>query len=215
MRKEIFYRILQLTLIPLFLSFVKRVDGLDNVPKSNSFVVVANHTSYIDPFIIRSVFHKYLDKVIFYLVKKEIYNNRLIKWFLDSCGGIPVDRLKDGRIGLNSALGILKEGKAVGIFPEGTRSHDGKLHNGKTGAARLALFARCPILPIGIQNTFELWPRHNKIPKLKKSVVVKVGKSFTLEKYYKKRITNRLLHNITDEIMLRISKLSGQEYVKD
>ncbi len=200
-------------LLPL--AFVREINGMENLPEKFPYIVVANHSSFIDPAIIKGLFDRHFKIVVFYLTKKEAYDNFLKIFFLDSMGTIPVDRRSHGKTALEAAIKKLKEGNVIGLFPEGTRSYDGKVHSGKTGAARLALYLKCPILPIGLENTFGLWPRHRKLPHFKKIVVVNIGKPFTLEKYYKKKISKRLLHEITDEIMVRISKLSGQKYVRD
>ena len=100
----------------------------------------------------------------------------------------------------------------MGIFPEGKRSLDGKIQKGKTGVVRIALGGRVPIIPMGITGAFEIMPIGKGIPKLKKSVKLKIGKPIYLDKYYKRKITKKLLRNITDEVMKEIAKLSGQRY---
>lgn len=204
-----------MTIGNISLWLVTGIEGIGNVPNKRPFIIVANHASYLDPPIIKSIFDRYFGIIVVYLAKKEIYNNFAKKYFFNSSGTIPVDRQKGGKIALDAAIAKLKEGEVIGLFPEGTRSRDGKLHPGKTGAARLALSARCPIIPVGIINSYELWPPNKKLPKLRKMVVVKIGKPFTLDEYYKKRVTNELLHKITNGIMLRISRLSGQEYARN
>ena len=213
MKLNMIYRILKFILVPSTLGFVKEIKGLDNIPDKGHFVVAANHLSYIDPLIIRSIFHRYFNKIVFYMTKKESYGNFFKMLFFESVGTIPVDRQKHGRAALDAALKKLKEGCIIGLFPEGTRSRDGRLHRGKTGAVRLALSAKCPILPIGIKNTYEIWPPHKKLPRFKKTIVVNIGKPITLEKYYNKRITKKLLNGLTEKIMREIGKLSGQQYV--
>ena len=215
MIKKLFYRLLQLTLGNISLLFVKDIQGVGNIPQKGSFVVVANHVSYIDPVISKVLFDRKRSLIVYYLTKKEVFNNIFMKFFFESVGTIPVDRRKKGKIALDCAISELKKGNSIGLFPEGTRSSDGKLHKGKTGAARLALFSRCPILPVGFVNSYELWPRHRILPKFKKMIVVNIGKPFTLEKYYRRKVTKKMLDEATDEIMLRIRQLSGQTYVKD
>lgn len=195
------------------LGFIKEIDCIENIPKNVKFIIVANHESYIDPVIIKAIFDKYVNKIVFYLTKKEAYNNPLKRLFFNTVGTIPVDREKGDKFVLELAINKLKEGDIVGLFPEGTRSRDGKLHRGKTGAVRIALAAKCPILPIGINNTYELWPPHKKLPRRRKEVIINIGKPISLEKYYDKALTRELLREITDDLMLKIAKLSNQEYV--
>lgn len=213
MLRRLFYRAAKFFLGTISLWFVAEIKGLDNIPDKGPLVVVANHSSYIDPVIIMAIFEKYFNMIVFYLTKKEVYGNFLKKFLFMSAGTIPVDRQKHGKIALDAALIKLKEGSILGLFPEGTRSRDGKLHRGKTGAVRLALATKCPILPIGIKNSYEIWPRSKLLPKFRKGIEVNIGKPISLEVYYKKRMTKTMLRQITKKIMLKIGRLSGQEYV--
>jgi len=213
MMRRLFYGAAKIFLIPTSLWFVAGIKGLDNIPGKGSLVVVANHSSYIDPVIIKSMFEKYFNKTVYYLSKEEVYSNFLKKFIFLSSSTIPVNRQNPGKTTLDAALIKLKEGNIIGLFPEGTRSIDGKLHKGKTGAVRLALSAKCPILPIGVKNSYEIWPRSKMLPKFKKGIFVNIGRPISLEKYYKRRMTKAMLHQITKEIMLEVGKLSGQKYV--
>lgn len=206
------YKLFASWLIPITLSFVKEVEGLENVPKGG-FVIAANHESYIDPLIIKALFDRNFGRIVFYLTKKEAYDNLFKKFFFDSVGTIEVDRQKHDENALEEAVKKLKSGEIIGVFPEGTRSRDGKLHRGKTGAVRLALAAQCPILPIGISNTFELWPPQKKFPRLKKDAVIKIGKPVTINLH--EETSKEQLRSLTSRVMEGISKLSGQEYVED
>ena len=213
MMQKLFYRAAKFFLGPISLWFVAGIKGFDNIPNKGPFVIVANHSSYIDPVIIKVIFEKYFNKIVYYLSKKEVYNNFLKRFIFVSSSTIPVDREKPGKVTLDAALIKLREGNIIGLFPEGTRSRDGKLHRGKTGAVRLALAAKCAVLPIGIKNSYEIWPRSKLLPKFKKGIEVNIGKPISLEKYYKKRVTKTMLRQITKKIMLEVGKLSGQEYV--
>ena len=215
MIRKLFQSFVQITLGNIVLLFVKNIKGAESIPQKGPFIVVANHASYIDPAISKALFDRKRGIVIYYLAKKEVFNNIFMKFFFESAGTIPVDREKKGKIALDCAISELKKGNVIGLFPEGTRTIDGKLHKGKTGAARLALSSRCPILPIGFVNSYELWPRTKMLPRFKRAIIVNIGKPFTLEKYYKRKITKKLLDEATDEIMLKIRELSGQDYVKD
>src|SRR3989344_424973 len=206
------YKLFASWLIPITLSFVKKIEGLENVPESG-VVIAANHESYIDPLIIKALFDRNFGRVAYYLTKKDVYSNPLKKFFFDSVGTIPVDRQKHDASALEEAVKKLKSGGIIGVFPEGTRSRDGKLHKGRTGAVRLALAANCPILPVGISDTFELWPPQKKLPRLKKEAVIKIGKPVTFNIH--EEATKELLRSLTKEVMIEISKLSGQEYAED
>lgn len=212
MPSEIAYRIMKLVLQPAVLSLVKEIEGIENVP-GPPFVIAANHISYMDPVIVKAVFSARFGWKVFYLAKKEMFQNPFKRFFFENIGTIPVDRNGKGDAAIESAARKIKEKDLIGIFPEGTRSLDGKLHRGRTGAVRIALKVKCPILPVGILNTLELWPRGRKLPRFRKIAVLRIGNPIRLDEYYRKRITKKLLREITDEVMLEISGLTGQEYV--
>jgi len=191
---------------------IKDINGLDNVPSNRAFLVVANHESYIDPVIIKVIFDKHFGMNVYYLTKKESFNNPFKRLFFESAGTIQIDR-QLGESALEKAVEMAKSGEIIGMFPEGTRSKDGSLQRGKTGAVRIALSAKCLILPVGINNTYEIWPRQKKLPSLRKEVVINIGKPISLVKYYDKLITRELLREITDkDVMPEIARLSNQEY---
>ena len=212
-KRKLIYRFGKALLKPYVFHIIKSINNFENVPTEYPFIIVANHESYIDPVIIKEIFESYRKKCVFYLTKIESYNSPIKRYFFNSVGTIPLDRQKKDIQALNSAVEKLSEGEIIGLFPEGTRSRDGKLHTGKTGAVRLALIAKCPMLPIGIKNSYELWPPKKKLPSLKKIVIVNVGKPISLEEYYGKEVTKELLRKLTDDVMVEIGKLCGEEYI--
>jgi len=127
------------------------------------------------------------------------------KWL----GCIPVSKTKRGRKkALRQALNLLKNDEVIGIFPEGTRTFNGKLLRARTGVAKLALTG-VPIIPLGITGTFKLWPRQQKFPKFKKVVEIKIGKPI----YFKaKRVNKKILHEFADQVMRKIGKLINKKY---
>lgn len=196
---------------PITSLWVKKISGEKNVPKKGPFIIAANHESYFDHMIIVSYFVTTLNKKIHFLSKKEHFNTPIKSVFHTWTGAIPLDRKKGGKDALKWAIKALNKGKIIAIHPEGTRSLNGKIQKGKTGIARLALSAKATILPIGLIGTFEILPKGKYIPKLKKASM-NIGKLMNFEKYYNKKITKRLLRKITDDIMIKIAKLSKQKY---
>ncbi len=197
---------------PITKFWVKEVNGLQNVPKKGSFIIAANHASYMDHFIIMCTLVPYLNRKIHHLAKKEHFSNPLKAAWHHYAGAVPIDRQSGGREALRWAIQALKNGKLIAIHPEGTRTLTGKLQRGKTGIARLALEARVPVLPVGLIGTFEILPKGKYIPKLKKATM-NIGRPLYFEEYYNKKITKKLLRKITNDIMKEIANLSGQKYI--
>src|SRR5205823_10281831 len=151
-----------------------------------------------------------------FLAKAEYFDKWYLRWFFKGANVIPVRR--QNRSGAEAALqaGVqaLREGKLVGIFPEGTRSPDGRLYRGKTGVARMALEAQVPVIPVALVGTYEAWPYDKKLPKPGR-VEIRFGKPLTFERSYDTPADRFVLRSVTDEIMYEIMMLSGQEYVDD
>ena len=196
---------------PVFELYIKEVKGLENIPKDGNFIVAANHESYLDhPFIICTIVNC-LNKKVHFLSKKEHFSNPIKATFHGWAGAIPLDRQAGGKKALRWAIKTLKQGKIIAIHPEGTRTLTGKLQKGKTGIARLVLAAQVPVLPVGIIGTFEILPKGKYIPKFKKGSI-NIGKLMYFNKYYNKKVTKKLLREITDKIMKEIAILSKQKY---
>jgi 1-acyl-sn-glycerol-3-phosphate acyltransferase len=127
---------------------------------------------------------------------------------------IPIDRAGGDRshAALEAAVAVLERGELFGIFPEGTRSRDGALYRGHTGAARLALQVRCPILPVGVIGTREIQPPHAKVPKLGMDCTIRIGRPIKVERYQDRADDRMVLRQVTDEVMYEIRELTGQDY---
>jgi len=204
-------------IIPPFVKslWVKKVTGLENLPKNNkSFIIAPNHSSYMDHIIMNCVVLPFINRKIYFIAKKEHFEttsqstwHRLWERYITY---IPIDR-NEGKKALNSALSYLRKGAVILIYPEGTRTLTGKIQKGKTGVARLALEAKVPVLPIGFIGTFKILPKGNHIPKLKKATM-NIGKPIYLNKYYGNKVNKSLLRKITNNIMKEIARLSGQKY---
>ncbi|MAE43182.1 1-acyl-sn-glycerol-3-phosphate acyltransferase [Candidatus Woesearchaeota archaeon] len=204
------YPIARYIIPPIIGLWIKNITGLENLPKSEAFIIATNHSSYIEHLMIGSSVVPYLNKKIHTLAKKEHFNHFFEGLWHKYLAAIPIDRSK-GKGAMKIAIDYLKKGKIILIYPEGTRSLTGKIQKGKTGIAKLALWAKVPIVPLGIIGTFEILPKGKKIPKMKRATL-NFGKPTYFNKYYKKPITKKLLRNITDTIMKEIAKLSNQKY---
>lgn len=205
------YLIPKLTIAPIVKLWVKKVNGLENLPKKGACIIAANHCSYMDHLIITGIIIPYLNRKIHFLAKKEHFDNIFKKAWHTYAGAIPIDREKGGKEALNWAIKALKEGKIIAIHPEGTRSLTGKLQKAKTGVARLVSIAKVPVIPIGLIGTFEILPKGKYLPKFKRAVM-NIGKPMYFDKYYNKKINKRVLRELTTNIMNEIAKLCRQKY---
>lgn len=212
-----FYHLLKHVILgPLLrLLFRPRIEGLENIPEDGAAIVAGNHLSFSDHFLMPAI----LKRRITFLAKAEYFTGpglkgRLTAAFFRSAGQIPVDRSgKDaGKAALREGLGVLSKGELLGIYPEGTRSHDGRLYKGKVGVAAMALGARVPVVPCAMVGTFEIQPPGQKLPKVRR-VTIRFGRPLDFSRYEGMEGERSVLRAVTDEIMYEILALSGQEYV--
>ena len=189
------------------------VRGLEHVPDSGGVILASNHLSFVDSVVIPIVVPR---KVVF-LAKSDYFTGTGVRgtasrlWF-EGLGMLPVDR-SDTKSALNSldtALEVLGQGDAFGIYPEGTRSRDGRLYRGRTGVAHLALTAGVPVVPVGLAGTEDIQPVGSKYPKLAK-VSITFGAPLHFADRYDGVPLGRARREVTDEIMRAIQELTGQE----
>ncbi|WP_369256310.1 lysophospholipid acyltransferase family protein [Streptomyces sp. R35] len=212
-----FYYLLKYVLLgPLLrLVFRPRIEGLEHIPSSGPAIVAGNHLSFSDHFLMPAV----LKRRITFLAKAEYFTGpgikgRLTAAFFRSAGQIPVDRSgkEAGQAAIREGLGVLRKEELLGIYPEGTRSHDGRLYKGKVGVAVMALRAQVPVIPCAMIGTFEAQPPGQVIPNFRR-VVIRFGKPMDFSRYAGMENEKAILRAVTDEIMYAILTLSEQEYV--
>ena len=207
----------KLTIIPFIKLFIKKVDGQENILKGKPFIVASNHSSYIDDFVVPSILMPILNKEIHFYVNSSYFNNYFSRKFLEWYGNIPIDTVKGknykqvNKKAFQIALKYLGKNDIVAIFPEGTRSIDGRLCKGKTGIARLALKSKVPVLPIGIIGSYKILPKGKFLPRFRRCNI-NIGKPLYFKEYYNKNINDRILERTTRKIMKEIAKLTNQEY---
>jgi 1-acyl-sn-glycerol-3-phosphate acyltransferase len=210
------YKLAQLTLgILLRIVFRPWSEGQENVPRRGPAIIASNHLSFSDHFFGPLP----LRRQVIFLAKSEYFTGRGLKGlvsraFFSSMGQIPVDRSggSASEQALRTGLRVLAEGKLLGIYPEGTRSPDGRLYKGKTGVARLVLEGRVPVIPCAMVGTREFMPPGKSRPNFRARAGVRFGKPLDFSRYYGMASDLRVLRDVTDEIMREILKLSGQEY---
>ncbi|HEX6870589.1 MAG TPA: lysophospholipid acyltransferase family protein [Micromonosporaceae bacterium] len=204
----------QYTVAPMVkLAWRPVVEGLENIPTHGGAVLAGNHLSVADEYVLGAVVPRH---IAFWAKSEYFTGTGLSGWamrsLLTGLGAIPVNR-EGGRAALtalDAAIPALQGGDLVGVYPEGTRSPDGKLYRGRTGAVRLAILAGVPIVPVGVVGTEKVQPIGKKIPKLGIKVEIKFGKPMDLSG---QSMDSSTLRAITDELMSEIQKMTGQEYV--
>jgi 1-acyl-sn-glycerol-3-phosphate acyltransferase len=213
----VFYGLVKVILGPLLrIVFRPWAEGTENVPREGPAIIASNHLSFSDHFFGPLP----LPRKVTFLAKSEYFTGSGIKGlisraFFSGVGQIPMDRGggKASERALRTGLRVLSEGKLLGIYPEGTRTPDGRLYRGKTGVARLALESRAPVIPCAMVGTFELQPPGKVLPNLRVRPGVRFGKPLDFSRYYGMESDRTALRAVTDEIMHALEELSGQEYV--
>lgn len=185
-------------------------EGFENLPDDGPAILCPNHISFLD-----SVFTMiHAGRQISFVGKAEYMDSWKTKHLFPALGMIPIDRSGGSKSegALMAAETVLRRGELFGIFPEGTRSRDGMLYKGHTGAARLALKVGCPIIPVGIIGTREIQPPDTVMPKFGRDCTIKLGKPIDVSRYSERKDDHMVLREITDELMFEIRELTGQEY---
>jgi len=210
------YWVVKMVLTPFLRVFFRPwVDGAQYLPEQGAAILASNHLSFSDTIFLPLV----LTRRITFLAKADYFTGtgmkgKMTKVFFSGVGQVPVDRsggaASEGA--LTTAVRILREGNLLGLYPEGTRSPDGRLYRGKTGVARMALEAGVPVIPVAMINTDVVQPTGQKIPNIGR-VGVRVGKPLDFSRYAGMEGDRFVLRSITDEIMYELMVLSGQEYV--
>jgi 1-acyl-sn-glycerol-3-phosphate acyltransferase len=192
--------------------FRPKVSGLRNVPNVGPVIIASNHLSFSDSIFMPLV----VPRKVTFMAKSEYFTSPGLKGFIkkltfQALGQVPVDRSGGRRseAAIRTGLNLLEVGQCIGIYPEGTRSPDGKLYKGRTGIARMAIDSGAPIVPVAMFNTAEIQPTGQIVPKVRRVEMV-FG-----EPMYFQGDSSDLAHlrKVTDEIMQGIQKISGQEYV--
>jgi len=186
------------------------LEGFDRLPVSGPAILAPNHVSFLDSaFLMLQV-----PRNISFVGKAEYMDSWKTKYFFPMMGMIPIDRSggDKSQAALDTAEAVLRRGELFGIFPEGTRSRDGYLYKGRTGAARLAMKVGCPIFPVGVVGTRDIQPPDAKLPKVRLDATIRIGRPINVARYANRGEDHLVLRQITDELMFEIRELTGQEY---
>jgi 1-acyl-sn-glycerol-3-phosphate acyltransferase len=216
-RKRVLYWLLKYIFLGPWLRLIFRpqVEGREYLPDEGPAIIASNHLSFSD-----SIFMPLMVKrTVTFVAKAEYFTGRglkgwLIRMFFVGTGTIPVDRSggRAAQAAIETGLRILREGKLFGIYPEGTRSPDGRLYRGKTGVARLALESGAPVIPVVMLNSDEIQPTGKILPKIRR-VKIRFGPPMDFSRYRGLAGDRYVERAVTDEIMYELMMLSGREYV--
>jgi 1-acyl-sn-glycerol-3-phosphate acyltransferase len=212
--QPLFYSFLKYVAVgPLLrIVFMPKVSGTENVPKKGGVLLAGNHLSYFDWLFVPLV----MSRMVRYVAKAEYFEGGFKKFFFTNTGNVPIDRsgASAAEGALITAKKILNDGHIFGIYPEGTRSHDGRLYKGKVGVAVIAIETGVPVVPVAVIGTDKLAPQGKRFGRWTRPVI-RFGEPMSFAQYAGQENDREVLRKVTDEIMEAIQKLSGQEYVPD
>ncbi|MDR6864553.1 lysophospholipid acyltransferase family protein [Phycicoccus sp. 3266] len=212
-----FYWVLKTVVLGPLLKLLFRpwVEGEENIPDEGAAIFASNHLSFSDSIFLPLM----VPRRMTFLAKSDYFTGRGIKGrltaaFFKGVGQLPIDRSggRAGEAALRQGLKVLRRGELLGIYPEGTRSPDGRLYRGRTGVARMALEAGVPVLPVAMIGTDKAQPTGKKVPRLMR-IGIKIGTPLDFSRYEGMEDDRFVLRSVTDEIMYELMLLSGQEYV--
>ena len=190
------------------------VRGAKNIPGSGAAILASNHLSFSDSIFLPLK----VSRPVTFLAKSDYFTGKglkgaLVRWFFKSTGQLPIDRSggKASEASLNTGLGVLERGLLLGIYPEGTRSPDGKLYRGRTGIARMVIEAQVPVLPVTMIDTEKVQPIGQAMPQIRRVGVV-IGEPMDFSRFAGMEGERAVLRAVTDSIVYRLMQLGGQTY---
>ena len=197
------------------LAFRPRVVGAENLPRRGGALVASNHLAVLDSFVLPLM----VPRRMTFPAKVEYFTapgpfGALQRWFFTAMGQIPIDRgnAHAARAALDTGVRVLREGRLFGIYPEGTRSPDGRLYKGRTGVARMALEAQVPVVPVAMVGTERANPVGSRFPRPHR-IEIRIGRPIDFARYRAIADDRQVERAMTDEIMYALMELSGQVYV--
>jgi 1-acyl-sn-glycerol-3-phosphate acyltransferase len=215
----LFYRVMKLIVAPLLKIFFRPwVEGMDNIPAQGPAILASNHLSFSDSFFLPAL----MRRRVTFIAKSEYFTGKGVKGkltaaFFRGVGQLPVDRSGvrgAGEAAIRSGIAVIEAGELFGVYPEGTRSPDGKLYRGKVGGvARIALATGAPVIPVAMIDTEKLQPPGQVMPNFGIRPGIRVGAPLDFSRYHGMENDRFILRSVTDEVMYEIMRLSGQEYV--
>ena len=216
-RPGLFYRLMKLIVAPMLKIFFRPwVEGMDNIPSTGPAILASNHLSFSDSFFLPAL----MKRRVTFIAKSEYFTGTGIKGkltaaFFRGVGQLPVDRSGvrgAGEAAIRSGIAVIERGELFGVYPEGTRSPDGKLYRGKVGGvARIALATGAPVIPVAMIDTEKLQPPGQVRPNFGVRPGIRIGAPMDFSRYQGMENDRFILRSVTDEVMYEIMRLSGQE----
>ena len=214
-----FYRFMKMIVAPLLKIFFRPwVEGMENIPAEGPAILASNHLSFSDSFFLPAL----MRRRVTFIAKSEYFTGTGVKGkltaaFFKGVGQLPVDRSGGrgaGEAAIRSGIEVIERGELFGVYPEGTRSPDGKLYRGKVGGlARIALATGAPVIPVAMIDTEKLQPPGQVKPNFGVRPGIRIGAPLDFSRYHGMENDRFILRSVTDEVMYEIMRLSGQEYV--
>ena len=214
-----FYRVMKMIVAPLLKIFFRPwVEGMDHIPEHGPAILASNHLSFSDSFFLPAL----MRRRVTFIAKAEYFTGKGVKGkltaaFFKGVGQLPVDRSGArgaGEAAIRSGIAVIERGELFGVYPEGTRSPDGKLYRGKVGGvARIALATGAPVIPVAMIDTEKLQPPGQVKPNFGVRPGIRIGAPLDFSRYHGMENDRFILRSVTDEVMYEIMRLSGQEYV--
>ena len=208
------YPVARAVLTPIFRTAWRiHLKGAEHLPSQGPAILCPNHTSVIDSFLLPST----LPRRITFVGKAEYLDDWKTRHLFPALGMIPIDRSGGDAStrALDAAAGVLHRGELFGIYPEGTRSRDGRLHRGHTGPARLARRTGAPLVPVGLIGTRDIQPPGARAPRPFRPCEIRIGRPIHVDRYRDRADDRLVLRQLTDELMFEIRELTGQQYVDE
>ncbi len=189
-----FYKIVERLLKLYFKLFFKlEINNLENLPKEGKLIICSNHISNYDPMVLIASFPRQIN----WMAKKELFESKIIAYFLEKLGAFPVDRQKPGLDSLRHSMKILKSDNVLGIFPEGTRVKNFDIDNAKPGVALISIQTQTPIIPIYIDSNYKFFSK----------IKVNIGKTIEFDQFYQNKPSKEDYKILGEHVLKEIYKL--------
>lgn len=172
-----------------------KINGLHNIPKTGRLIICSNHRGLTDPLLLAAIIPRDLN----YMAKKELFDNKLLGFFIRKLGAFPVDRESSGLTAIKTAIKVLKKDKVFAMFPQGTRTIDEGNEDVKPGIAMISIKGRSPIIPIHIDTQYEIF----------KDININIGKPIYFDEYFDRKISSDEYKTLSKQVLREIYKLKS------